>query len=303
MTSISGTAVFLALAAVAAAGCGDGALVTLGDGHPPAYRFGTPRMLSELDDGHGNENPTLTGDLLEIYFNSNHGDTESDIWRARRAAVGDRFGAAELVAELSLEGYDVNPGVSLDGLAIWFGSERAGGEGNFDVWSATRATRDAAWSAPANLAALSSPRKDIPRSPGQHGLVLPIASQRDVAEIYQLYFAARSSVSDPFGTPVLVAELSLAAGLSIGDAFLSDDGLTLFYASAPPGGKSDLYVAWRSSTSRPFTLTEPLRDLDTAAEERDPWLSPDGTRFYFVSDRDGIFQIYEAPVTRAPGHP
>jgi hypothetical protein len=99
------------------------------------------------------------------------------------------------------------------------------------------------------------------------------------------------------------------------DGFLSDDGLTMFFSSAPvlapadAGGSaadagktdggvasSDLFVAWRLSTSAPFLITQPLDDLNTAADERDPWLSPDGKTLYFTSDRGGVLSIYTAAV-------
>jgi Tol biopolymer transport system component len=71
---------------------------------------------------------------------------------------------------------------------------------------------------------------------------------------------------------------------------------------APPGGTPDLYVAWRLSTADRFSLPTPLTDLNTAADERDPWLSPDGTVFFFTSDRapSGTLQIYEVPAHRQP---
>jgi Tol biopolymer transport system component len=46
-------------------------------------------------------------------------------------------------------------------------------------------------------------------------------------------------------------------------------------------------------------LPTPLTDLNTAADERDPWLSPDGTMFYFTSDREGdVLQIFEVSARR-----
>jgi hypothetical protein len=110
------------------------------------------------------------------------------------------------------------------------------------------------------------------------------------------------------------------------DGFLSDDGLTFFFASTPTpaasggpadaaptadagsssdGGvvadagvsaKSDLFVAFRRSTNERFEVTQYLSDLNTPADERDPWLTPDGKTLYFTSDRDGVLTIYTAPV-------
>ena len=283
-----------------AAGCDAGAVVDIGAARPAPYRFGPPRLLAELDAGYGNENPTLTADLRELYFNSNHGsETESDVWVARRDGAGDPFAAPVLVAGLDTLAYEGNPAISLDGLSLYFGSDREGGAGDIDIWRTSRAARTAPWSVAENQGALNSPAKDIPRPPGQHGLVMPLSSQRHVPDGYQLYTATRPSVVAPFGAPAMIPELSDPTH-NIADAFLSDDGLTLFYASSPIGAMPDLFVSWRKSTSKPFTVPAPLVDLNTAGDERDPWLSPDGTRLYFVSDRSGTLQIYEAAVTRGP---
>ena len=103
----------------------------------------------------------------------------------------------------------------------------------------------------------------------------------------------------PFGAPTMMVGLT-GASTTLDDAFLTDDGLTLFYASAPVGGTTrDLFVAWRASTADPFSLPTPLHDLDTDADERDPWLSPDGTTFFFSSNRDnGVLQIFEVTAKR-----
>ncbi len=49
---------------------------------------------------------------------------------------------------------------------------------------------------------------------------------------YQTYFAARGSVGAPFAAPVAIPELDYASRSTV-DAFLTDDGLTLFFSSAP----------------------------------------------------------------------
>ena len=270
--------------------------VDLGDPRPPPYRFGTPRLLAELDTAYANQNPTLTADLLDLYFTSNR-DASGDVWTAHRASPRDPFDVPALVAEVSSPMYETSPAISLDGLSLYFGSDRDGGLGATDIWSAARPDRAAPWSALANLVPLNSAANDIPRPPGQRGLVMPMSSERDSTDGYRTYLSARPDVGQPFGAPAIISELT-AGDRSIADAFLSDDGLTLFYASAPPGAKPDLYVAWRVSTADRFSLATPLVDLNSAADDRDPWLSPDGTVFYFTSDRDDLLQIYEVPAMR-----
>jgi len=277
------------------AGCG-GTVVNIGDPRPAAYRFGMPRLLAELDTTYANQNPTLTADLLDLYFTSDRGSDGADVWTAHRAAPGDAFDPPTLVAEVSSPSYETSPAISLDGLSLYVGSDRDGGAGAIDIWSATRADRTAAWGAIENLSAINSAANDIPRPPGQGGLVMPMASERDTPAAYKTYLTARPALDQPFGTPRIVTALA-GAGASIADAFLSDDGLTLMYATAVGSAKPDMFVAWRASTTDPFSLATRL-DLDTTADERDPWLSPDGTTFFFTSDRDGSLQIYEAPAWR-----
>jgi hypothetical protein len=135
-----------------------------------------------------------------------------------------------------------------------------GGAGELDIWSTSRATRTEPWSVPEHIAALNSPAKDIPRPPGQHGLVMPLSSQRDVADGYQLYTSTRPSTGAPFGAPAMIPELSDPSH-NIADAFLSDDGLTLFYASSPIGAMPDLFVSWRKSTVAAVHGDRPARPI------------------------------------------
>jgi hypothetical protein len=79
--------------------------------------------------------PTVPGDL---YFSEKQGDMS--------------FGPAAAVAELNdAAANDIQPNVRKDGREIVFSSNRAGGIGGQDIWSATRANVNAPWSTPVNL--------------------------------------------------------------------------------------------------------------------------------------------------------
>jgi Tol biopolymer transport system component len=61
-----------------------------------------------------------------------------------------------------------------------------------------------------------------------------------------------------------------------------------FVSSSEPRRSS-----WRCQTGPPFVV-EPITSVNTAANEEDPWLSPDGSRLFFASDREGSWDLYEA---------
>lgn len=277
---------------VLASGCG-GERVLLGKAQPSETRWSVPRLVTELASDAVDDNPTLTGDMLEIYFTSRRegGAGSTDIWVARRQHVSEPFGAPEPVVELNTSKFESSPAVSADGLTLWFGSERAGGLGDVDIWRSQRSSRDEPWSPPEHVAELSSSSADIPRPLGDGERVMPLGSRRNEEGIYWTYFARRSSVDEAFGEPELVAELA-SPDASIVDAFLSADGLTLWFNRTPLDGKGDLYVATRPDRESPFGPPELVAELSTEDEERDPWVSPDGRTLYFASDRDGDLQIY-----------
>jgi Tol biopolymer transport system component len=284
---------------LSAAGCAD-AVVALGDRDPPRYHFGAPELVVELSDPVAKtDNPSLTSDLRQIFFTSERSGGPAEIWTATRADASQSFGTPELASALNSQAVETSPIVSADGLTMWLGSDRAGGLGDLDIWVSTRSSRTASWSKPENLAALNSVAKDIPRPPGQHGLVMPLGSDREERGFYAIYFATRQNLAAHFTAPELVTELASRTASAV-DAFLTDDGTALFFVSGPAFGPADLYVSARRSIEDPFSEPAPLEDLNTSNDERDPWLSADGKQLYFSSDRSGHYEIYVASVTRDP---
>lgn len=170
-----------------------------------------------------------------------------------------------------------------------------GGLGDLDIWTATRPSRDAPWAKPVALPALNSPAKDIPRPTGQFDRVMPVGSDREERGRYQMYFATRSENTEAFATPAPVPELVFGRESTV-DGFLTEDGLSLFFCSGFGLGAADLYVVTRRSLEDPFELRAPLHELNSPFDERDPWLSADGSEFYFASDRTGQYNIYVAQV-------
>ena len=98
--------------------------------------------LTAVNSAADDASPVLSRDGLTLYFASKRADPAArgndDIWIARRAAVGDPFGAPATVAELNSAAADGPRWLSPDGCTLYFTSDRNGGQGGYDLYSATR---------------------------------------------------------------------------------------------------------------------------------------------------------------------
>ncbi len=280
-----------AFAALHLTGCGEGTTVTLGRGSVSAD------LVSHLASSEDDENPSLTADLLEIYFTSDRdgGAGDYDLYVARRASVEEPFGEPVNVSELSSEEFESSPAVSADGLTLWFGSDREGGVGGNDVWVARRDSRDDAWGEPENVAELNTAADEIPRPLGAGGTTMPLG-RREEGGRYFTYLARRSGPDEPFSEPELIESLIEPDVIAVTDAWLSGSGDELWYVRGVEGEKGDIYVARREGEGE-FVNVGPAR-VNTDADERDPWLNADGTRLFFSSDREGSLDIYELRLPR-----
>ena len=301
-------AAFAVLALVLGA-CSEGDLLTLGEQTEApvvSSEFSNVVRVDEvsLDDA-DDENPTLTDDMLEIYFNSDRdgGADGSDIWVAERASLDEPFGELRPIGGWSDDGSDTSPAVSGDGLTLWLAwepeePEDDSEETTTDVRRVVRAdlsTDD--WQGPTAVDGLNTANDERPRPLGQGGLVMPLSRRvaTDDGETWQTLLAPREGDAE-FGTPVLQTELA-DPDVNVVDGFLSFDGLTLVFKYEAPDEDGELYWSKRASVDEPFVGATPVPGSDVnsdGSDERDPWLSPDGTVLYFASDRDDSMDIYRA---------
>ncbi len=244
--------------------------------------FEAPVVVEELLATTENLNPTLTSDQALLLFNSNgQGDASvggKDLFIAEWSKASDAFEAPALL-DLSSEEFDTSPAIEGDGLAMWFATRVDGDPRHLDIYRASRDARDAPFGEPMPVSELNSDADDIPRPLGQGGLVMPFASRRNGE--YETFFAIRPALDEPF-TVITQAPLATiqTSDRRIEDAFLSEDGLELWFAHA-----GDLYFTTRSSVDDIFREAVAVDSINTDATEIDPWLSPDGQTLYFVSDR------------------
>jgi len=269
-------------------GPGDG---MTGDGFVAASapRFAPPQLVAALSDPMADdEDPSFTGDLRELYFSSTRGGT-ADIWLSRRASPADPWGPPVLVPELSSStAIDRSPSVSLDGLAMWFATDRDTTRGR--LWRSSRATRADPWAIPVPVLELASPNFDSAPAVDATETTLYFASIRPGSAGTDIYASTRVAVSAPWGLPQRVPGLDTPA--DEGDPFVAQGGLVVFF-TLTRGMQVDLYWSARRSTDATFPLGLPVADVNSPFMDKDAALSPDLLYLMFASNRSGNIEIYE----------
>ena len=201
-----------------------------------------------------------------------------DIWTSRRATAADPWQAPTRVGELDSADSDWAPAVSLDGLRIWFASDRDS-VGRGQIWRATRASRAAAvGSARAGGRAGERQRRlrARRRRDGDDAVpqLRPRQRRRDGRRrrLRHLRGDARRHRR----------RVGLAGGGARAsnsnddeyDPFVAQGGLVVFFTSMR-SGMGDIYWSSRRSLAEPFAPPVPLDDLNSNAYDSDATLSPD----------------------------
>ena len=187
------------------------------------------------------------------------------------------------------------PTLSNDERSLYFGSDRPGGIGGFDIWVSQRACKECAWETPENLGPAVNTTSDE-TGPGLSidGHLLFFRSTRPGgAGLGDVFLSKRANPKDDFGWGVPVAlglDVNTAAA-EAGAEFLQsaeDGAANLYFNRAPPGGTADLYYAAITrggETLGPAVLISELSD--PIATDQGPTLRSDGREVFFFSTRPG----------------
>lgn len=128
----------------------------------PKASFGNRRAFVEVNSSASESFPGLTGDGAELWLSiQNDVGKPRHLFRSVRDNLG-QYGAAVLVTELASASSEAGVAFSADGLTIYFGSERAGGKGDSDIWTARRATMTAAFGPATPVAELNTGGAEYP---------------------------------------------------------------------------------------------------------------------------------------------
>ena len=201
---------------------------------------------------------------MELYFVSDRpgalgGPGDQDIYVTRRNSVNSAWGAPERVPPpVSSTFFDITPTISLDGLALYFGSNRPGPFSPPwpDLWVSQRASVNQPWGPAVNLGTgVNTPlfEGSIDISPDQRTVFFAAVTPDFV---FDIFMARRSSTDEPFSARVKLTPPINSEGHDYGPA-LTPDGHTMFFSSGTdnpfaPGAINHLYVSERQNDRAPW---------------------------------------------------
>jgi serine/threonine protein kinase/Tol biopolymer transport system component/tetratricopeptide (TPR) repeat protein len=172
---------------------------------------------------------------------------------------------------------------SYDGLEMYIVSDRAGGQGDADIWVLKRDSLEAEWGPPENLGPpVNTTAFEAQPSISADGLTLyfmsPDNNRPGAQGNHDIYMTIRATRNDPWGQPVNLGPKVNSAKYEYCPC-ISPDGLELYFASYRPGGygAGDIYVSRRPTTIDPWGDAVNLGPVvNSPSDDSAPRLSPDG---------------------------
>jgi Tol biopolymer transport system component len=320
------SAVAAALAALAAlaSGCGFGSPSASPDGQPPppdpdapstdggidgppavsclarwydgTVAFEPPTQIAELAAPEMDRDPFLSRDELTLYFASYRSPAQNgDIFTATRSAIGSPFSAPQRDTGISSSATDSRFSMTSSELVAVLASDRNGTEGNSDIWIASRLLKTLPFGSfmqATGMPNINSPDNERDPELSADGLHLYLSA----GSPQRIVVSSRSNLGGSFGSVQPLANLAGGSG-DDADPALSSDERVIVFASTRGNGDGDLYYATRADKNAAFGTPARMPDVNVnSANEGDPFLSPDGCRLYFASDRAGSsnWELYVA---------
>ena len=214
-----------------------------------------------------------------------------------------RFSSPQNVGPLiNTEAYEYCPGISRDGLHMYF--LRIDEEGS-SFWGTTRETKDSPWEVPVKLR-WEYPTKPVPSWDTEDGLECYFSDiLREGQGNMDIWVMKRETINDDWGPSENLGPTVNSTSDESGEA-ISADGLELYFsgrrdAFIRPGGygRADLWMTRRRTRDDPWEVPVNLGPkVNSAAKDARTTLSADGLLLFFDSDRAGGYGRTDIWVTR-----
>ena len=256
----------------------DSALPSDGPGVVQLGPWSMPAKVSVASGAPSEEDASLSSNTLEMFFAIDPTDpndtTGKHLFYSSRATVNDPWSDPAGLPFDDPSFSNETPRLSADDKTLYFASARAG-KGNLDIFKVARSAPGSLDWGKVDLVSVSTTTLNEKWfAPCQDGHYLMAQSNGS---------AEPDLVEGVVGGAAAPAD-ALNSMASETGAFLTADCLTAYFASTR-SSTSRLYRAQRNSLTSPWSA--PARVTDFAAiggNQEDPWISPDGKTFVFVSD-------------------
>ena len=263
--------------------------VPLIDMDAPLGAWSTPVEITELT-GFSEDDPSLTDDLLEIYFGSRRTPTVGgeDIWMASRSSPTGAWKSPVSVSELNSGDTETTIRVTRDGLAIFFTRSI---QGNADIFFSTRGSRMDAWSTPQPISELNLTNDQEYAPFASTNLLRIIFCRGNSVANEALWVATRATNTAIWEAPNVILELNESA---VSECDPIEIGDRVVYYSSNRAGRYDIYRSERANAVDPYGPRVLVDGVNTSSfTDRDPWVSSDERYMVFASDRvGGDFRLY-----------
>jgi hypothetical protein len=155
-----------------------------------AGAWAAPARLDDVSSEWNDLNPWLSPDERTLIFVSDRpgGAGRQDLWTS--AWQGVRFTPPLNLTALNTSSSDEGATLTRDGLIIFFVSDRPGGRGGLDVWTAARTALTEPFGEPRPIEAVNREANELDLALGPDGRELFLSSGR--SGVHQLYRATRS---------------------------------------------------------------------------------------------------------------
>lgn len=257
--------------------------------------FGAPVLLDGVNTADQEGSPHLSDDELTIYFDGiRPGSAFFALLTATRPTRKDPFGVVtpipgDVNSDLS---HEFAPNVTSDGKTIFFERQDPNTLDN-DFWFATRNALGDPFNGASRIGGINTPQYE-----GK--LNVPVDDN-------EIYFSKKTSETN---FDIYVAKKQAGGSYAINIVtssgvypvnspqnefapVVAKNGLVIFFASQRPDnqGRTDenIWQATRASVNDPFGPASDLKAVNVVGANEEPgWISNDGCRLYFHSDRAGV---------------
>ncbi len=225
------------------------------------------------------------------------------------AAAQGGFEPPVLQATLNSTSIDTEPCLSYDGLTLYYYSNRAGGVGGLDIYTATRAYPGAPWNPPVCETSLSSAQSDyspflvlgeveVYFSSNRTGST-PIAGSTSLS--VDIWRSTRGGPGQPWSAPTNVTELNSPGGET--QFSMTYDGLECYFLTTgwgnPGGANNSIYRSTRAAAGLPWSAPTLVQELYNGKTHRDVTITGDGLEIVYTEFQPSpISRLYVYSATR-----